>query len=416
MSTSLRALLSGYGALPAATVRARLGVSPATLSRLVAAEGRDVLRLGKGRATRYALARALPGLPPRVPVYRIDERAEVSKAGELVPLVGGATWVESSSGQAHLHEGLPPFVVDLAPAGYLGRRFHARFPELGLPRHLNDWGDEHRFVAVARRGEDQPGDLVVGDESLDRWLSTSLPEVAVSDYPALAEASAEGGAGSSAAGEHPKFAAFREGHQRLVKFTPGDGSPSDLRWRDLLTCESLALAVLSDHGVLAAASQVVDVGTRRFLDVVRFDRVGARGRRGVLTLAPLDDDLFGGRDSWTAAASRLEHARLLSAADARRVRLLEAFGIWIGNIDRHFGNLAFFADGLIARPRLELTPAYDMVPMLLAPVAGVVPHRPVPRPTPTASLLDVWDEAQTLAAHFWRRVASETSLGWASPL
>lgn len=39
MSTSLRALLSGYGVLPAATVRARLGVSPATLSwRRVASE------------------------------------------------------------------------------------------------------------------------------------------------------------------------------------------------------------------------------------------------------------------------------------------------------------------------------------------------------------------------------------------
>ena len=53
MAPTLRSLLFGYGVMAAADLRARLGVSPATLSRLVAAEGSDVLRLGReGRSVR----------------------------------------------------------------------------------------------------------------------------------------------------------------------------------------------------------------------------------------------------------------------------------------------------------------------------------------------------------------------------
>ncbi len=57
-----------------------------------------------------------------------------------------------------------------------------------------------------------------------------------------------------------------------MKFTPGDGSPSDLRWRDLLVCEALALELLAEAGVEVSQARVVDVGARRFLEVARFDR------------------------------------------------------------------------------------------------------------------------------------------------
>jgi hypothetical protein len=402
--------LARHGVRTAAQLRDELHLSPATLSRHVrAAQGR-VVRLGRARAARYALPRAPAGLPSLLPVFRVPPDGRPQPVARLQLLATGGTWVETPAG-GHLHEGLPPVLVDMAPAGYLGRSFPRQHAELRLPSRPADWSDDHRLVALARRGEDLPGDLVVGEESVERLIASEPRPCTLGDYPELAELSARGGAGPSAAGEFPKFAAFRDGVHRLVKFTPGDGSPTDLRWRDLLVCEALALEVLAEAGISASKAELIDVGARRHLDVVRFDRVGARGRRGVLTLAPLDDDLFGQRDSWSAAALRLQEARLLTPVDARRVRLLDAFGACIANGDRHFGNLAFFADGLQAAPKLALAPVYDMLPMNLAPNAGTVPPFAPGRPRPRAAWLDVWDEAVALSERFWRRVAGDPRVG-----
>jgi hypothetical protein len=403
--------LLAAGPTPSTALREGLGVSAPTLSRLVAAAGDRVLRLGRARAVSYALSRRLPDLPVRLPVFRIDAAGREALVAHLLPITPDGTYVELASGSGHLHAGLPPVAVDMTPSGYLGRRFAACQPDLPLPPRLQDWGDDQRLVALARRGEDLPGDLVLGEESMDRWLAARPSEAAPRDFPRLAEASAAGGAGSSAAGEQPKFTAIRNGRHVLVKFTSGDGSPSDARWRDLLVCEAIALELLSDHGLAASRATVVDVGSRRFLEVERFDRIGARGRRGALSLGPLDDDLFGHRDTWTEASHRLERSRLLSSTDARRIRLLDAFGAAILNGDRHFGNLGFFADGLTPRPRLALAPVYDMLPMSLAPNAGHVPALPDRPPTPRALLVPDWNEATTLAGRYWRRVAKDRRVG-----
>lgn len=398
-------LLGGRGIIPASELRDALGISPATLSRWVGEAGDAVVRMGRGRATVYSRARRVDGLPWSLPVFRVDRRGKATRASRLVPLERGATWVDSAA--AHLRAGLPPFVADMAPAGFLGRRFADWHADLALPQRLQDWNDDHRLRAVALRGDDCPGDLIVGQTSLQRFLDSAVVQVEERDYPRLAESSGLGGAGSSAAGEQPKFTAFSSGRQVLVKFTPGDGSPSDERWRDLLVCEALALETLTAHGIPAAHARIADVGTRRFLEVERFDRVGARGRVGVMSLGPIDDGLHGQRDSWTLAAQRLLGDRMLSEPDARTIAVLDAFGRLIANGDRHFGNLCFFADGLAARPDLALAPVYDMVPMDLAPSAGVVPPARRPNVTPRAELIEVWAEAEVLAERFWTAVGSD---------
>lgn len=399
--------LIGAGVTAAAELRRRLGVSPATLSRLVGEAGDTVLRMGRGRSVSYAGVRTLPGLPPRIPVYRVDADGDVTPVAEIVALDGGATWVAALDGAGHTHVGLPPVVHDMAPSGYLGRRFSETHADLGLPSRVQDWSDDHRLVAVARRGEDCLGDLIIGEESLQRHLDRSPVIVSESDYPRLAEAAVRGAVGSSAGGEQPKATAYCDGRHVIVKFTPGDGSPSDVRWRDLLVCELLALEVLAAHGIATPSARVLEGGGRRFLDVQRFDRNGARGRIGVLSLGPLDDELSGGRDTWSKAAARLHAAKLLDVEDLRRVRLLEAFAILIANGDRHFGNVTFFADGLSARPRLRLAPVYDMLPMSFAPSAGVVPPVARPASTPRAELLDVWPAAAGLAMAYWDAVATD---------
>jgi hypothetical protein len=342
-----------------------------------------------------------------LPIWRIGADGQPQATAQLVPLAGGQHWIEPWQGSGFLFEGLPPVIQDMATQGYLGRRFSDAHPDLNLPRRLQDWNDEHALIAVARRGEDCIGDLVIGEESLDRFLAAEPEAVSRDDYPLLAREPAVGGAGSSAGGERPKFAAFVAGRHVLLKFTAGDGSPSDQRWRDLLISESIALDLLHDRGIQAAQAEAFDIGAQRFLEVERFDRIGASGRRGVLTLGPLDDDLYGRRDSWTDAGVRLHRDSLLSREDAARIQLLDAFGELIGNGDRHFGNISFFADELVQYPSLVLAPAYDMLPMVFAPHAGFVPEIRLPPPRPRARLLEAWDEANDLAQQYWKCIEKD---------
>jgi serine/threonine protein kinase HipA of HipAB toxin-antitoxin module len=105
------------------------------------------------------------------------------------------------------------------------------------------------------------------------------------------------------------------------------------------------------------------------LECERFDRVGAEGRRGAVSLFALDTSRYGILDNWTAAANRLADDAVLSSEDAERIRLIDAFGALIANTDRHFGNITLFDryEGLF-----ELAPFYDMVPMLFAPQGGQI--------------------------------------------
>jgi hypothetical protein len=152
----------------------------------------------------------------------------------------------------------------------------------------------------------------------------------------------------------------------------------------------------------------LEVDGWRFLVVERFDRLGASGRRGVLSLLALAKKHLGHLDSWTAAAAPLQRAPFhLPAADAAALRWLDAFGQLIGNTDRHFGNVAFLVDG----GRLRLAPAYDMLPMTLALSAegGAAPRGLRVEP-PTGANLDVWPDAAAHATRFWSRVRDAAEL------
>ena len=118
------------------------------------------------------------------------------------------------------------------------------------PPRVADWSDEHVIVALARRGEDLPGNLIVGDESLERWYAHEPVNTSRGNYPAMAEAATLGDIrGSSTGGERPKFSAFVDNRHVLVKFV-GHGGPVAERWRNLLVMEKIALDVLNDAGAI----------------------------------------------------------------------------------------------------------------------------------------------------------------------
>jgi serine/threonine protein kinase HipA of HipAB toxin-antitoxin module len=263
---------------------------------------------------------------------------------------------------------------------------------------LADWSDHHILLAMSRRGEDLPGNLIVGEESFARWQALeSVPRIR-NDYPALADATIAGHPpGSSAGGERPKFGTLVNEQHMLVKFAARRGAADVVarRWCDLLILEGLALEVVGSRGIAAARTNVIETPSHWFLESERFDRAGVRGRVGVLSLAAIHDDLA---DSWARAAGSLRDAGRLTDEDARRLRWLDAFGALIGNTDRHQHNIVFFTEG----SSLRLAPAFDQVSMLYAPTAdGQVPPRVFEVPKVTSHTLDVWDDARNAARQFW---------------
>lgn len=269
--------------------------------------------------------------------------------------------------------------------------------------------------ALTLCGEDQPGNLVVGGASIERFRTLSertLRAASAADYPALAQRAMQGAhPGSSAGGEQPKFCCNTAGRSVIVKFSPASDSPAEQRIRDLLVCEHLALTTLAEAGVPAARTEVFLAAGRVFLESERFDRTaalnaqGLPGRIGMVSLQVYNAQYVGEIDNWAATALRLEARGLITATDAQHLRLLEAYGQLIANTDRHYGNISF----VLKDDDWALSPTYDMLPMLYMPLNSEI----VPRdfaaapPQPSAATADVWPLAQQLAGEFWRKAAQD---------
>jgi len=274
-------------------------------------------------------------------------------------------------------------------------------------------------TALLRFGYDLPGSFVIGEQMLmaaqDRVLNppAAVPVTDRADaYHRLAEETLKGEwPGSSAAGEQPKFITrirCEDGAIRhvIVKFSGSGDRPEDHRWRDLLIAEHIAAALLSENGIPAAETSLVESGGRVFLESTRFDRIGANGRRGVVSLMAVDAAFFGEiYTSWVAASQRLLSARWLEAGDAERLAELWWFGLLIANTDMHYGNASLFLD---SSRQLSLTPAYDMLPMFYRPnVEGRLPEHPYNPPPPLPESMGAWLVAVELAGYYWERIAAE---------
>jgi hypothetical protein len=393
------------GTLSAADLRARLGVSASTLMRTVREAGTKILRIGRGRATQYGLRQTWPNLEgPRFPLFRISESGAAASAGELITLAAHQTaWMPMGT----VADALPAELADARPSGFLGRHFAAVHADLRLPPLLSDWSDHHILLAMSRRGEDLPGNLMVGEESFARWQGIELVSTSRDNYPGLAQATIAGHPpGSSVGGERPKFGALVGNQHMLVKFA-GRGGVGDMaarRWCDLLILEGIAMQVVASHGISAANTNVIETPDYWFLESERFDRLGVRGRTAVISLAAIHDNLA---DSWARAAVALKEAGQLSVEDARRLCWLDAFGALIANTDRHQYNILFFTEG----SRLRLAPAFDQVSMLYAPTGdGQVPAREFILPHATANTLDVWEYARDAARQFWTQGSEDMRL------
>ena len=416
----------------AAALAVRLGVSQPTLLRMLRERAGEVLRLGTTKNARYALRRGLRGNIAPIPVFRIDAAGRgdevgaldlIAPAGALLDLAAWG-WPVPGEGAPGWWDGLPYPLYDMQPQGFLGRNFaRLRHQQLGVAADPRAWSDDDIVWVLSQCGSDVAGDLIVGEAAYQGWQQTRLhAEAPVSEsrlpqhYAELAEqATRQGIAGSSVAGEFPKFAARRllagAGTPHvLVKFSGADASPAVQRWSDLLVCEHLALQVLAEQtGVAVAQSRILQSGGRCFLEVERFDRVGEAGRSPLVSLASLHAALLATATSrWPEIAAHLQRLGWLVAEDGERIALLWWFGQLIANSDMHLGNLSLRPHAGTA-PRLALAPAYDMLPMHYAPLAGgEVAEREFSPALPLPRERAVWQKACRAALVFWQMASGDT--------
>lgn len=423
--------LQANGLMTAGALAEYLRVSQPTLSRLITALGPAVERTGAARATRYALRRNVRNLGSEWPLYRIGDSGHATSWGTLRALHGGFRFVPAgappiwlSGDYAHgVFSGLPFFLQDIRPEGYHGRAIAREVSShLNVPPDPRLWTDDDLLAYLLAEGYDLPGNLILGDRALEHALrragavvGEAVPEEECGAvYPLRAAAAQRGdAAGSSAGGEQPKFLGTVRRPDGtlvsvLVKFSAAEPSPVRDRWADLLRCEHLAAETLHSHGIPAARTRILEGGGRRFLEVERFDRFAGTGRRGLLTLGAVADALLDESSpdtAWTTAATQLNAAEIIDAAQARELRWRWCFGDLIGNTDMHRSNTSlWFGDTF----PFSLTPSYDMLPMQFAPGAqGELSERDFsPRP-PLPAIDEVWHGAASAAAGFWSAVIAD---------
>jgi len=384
-----------------------------------------IVKMGGTRGARYGLRREIEGIGSAWPLRRIGRAGLIEDLGTLYALAADQYYFEPRTDTVRrsfrspaLHQGLPYFLQDQRPGGFLGAAVPHHYPQLNLPQRVSDWTDDHYLRYLTIHGSDTVGDLILGAPAFDEFVARQRGLAALEGsqrellYPGLARQVLEGGLpGSSAHGEHPKFAAFMNdaGNPRhmLVKFSPPTGAAAGQRWADLLIAEHHGHEMLRTAGLPTAESRILAIEDRVYLEVDRFDRAGQHGRVGVTSLLAIDASLYGKLDNWVAAASRLREDRRIDAHALEQVRLAYTFGGLIANTDRHFGNLAFFDayDG-----RFQLAPIYDMLPMLFAPEHNQIPIRIFEPPDPVSDTLGAWGNARQLAEHYWRRLEAEARI------
>jgi HipA-like C-terminal domain len=423
--TRIEALLRANGPSSSPEIAKALDLSQPTLSRALSQAGQRILRIGRARATRYALTRDIARVGHQWPLYRLDEAGRAERLGLLTALHGdGYHFAADRPLPTFMHgefangifPGLPWFLDIQRPQGFLGRGFARRVAkDLGLLDDLARWQPDDILIALLRHGNDEGGDLILGEHSMKvaqsallAPLNTILEQETVAYYPKLAEETLQGDiVGSSAGGEQPKFAvtlATADGYRPvIVKFSDRIDTPGGRRWADLLQAEAIAGDILREHGIDAARSLTLAAGDRIFLESTRFDRTSVLGRNGLIQLAALDAAYYGhGNIRWQSFAYELEKDGWIDPDDAIKLRLLGWFGDLIANNDMHLGNVGFH---LCDDRPLRLAPAYDMLPMRFRPSGnGEVVPREYEVVPPLPEQRDDWHKIAPAAVQFWRTV------------
>jgi hypothetical protein len=336
--------------------------------------------------------------------------------GTLTYLQNDRLYVRSGQHAWQTQGQLPWFLKPLKPQGFLGRELARVRPD--FPSEPDDWTLAQVLYMAINHVNDPVGAFFMGAIETSNFAAPDDITDKAKHYELLATSISAGlPAGSSAAGEQPKFTAKqRNGDRFIVKFSPPRGTPFGERWHQLLHLEKRALQTLQANGIASAQTEIITTAKRTCLESRRFDRDSHRDTsnaiRHIVSAAAVHDEFVQApRVNWVSTCEDLVKQHLLSSSDARKVVLSYQFGQLIGNTDMHFGNLSFFVDDVV-NPVFVPTPVYDMLPMMWRPDihSGNLDPSPLREPVlprgyaAEAALARIW------AIDYWQQASRDAEL------
>lgn len=416
LQAEVLAYLGRYGATSAQALCNTFKISQPTLSRIFSETKDKLLIIGKAQETKYALNRKIDGVVQPIPIYEILEDGSSRRLGLLHPLQPQGFYFASqlSDAKSSIFLDLPYFLNDLCPTGFLGRLIPTLHPDLELPSDIRLWTSEHCLKFLTTREWNSVGNFIVGEKAFQLYLQNCSSIKNGIDFKSRVEHYLQyatnillmGDAGSSAAGEQPKFITILlpEIKHVIVKFSPPLNTDVGRRVADLLICECIASRVLRKHGQLTARTEIIIAKNRIFLEIERFDRLNQFARRGLISLFSLDIEFSGTLSSWSKAAAELIKQKILPPKCYPTIRFRELFGELISNSDMHLANFSFFTNGLQVK---EPAPVYDMLPMLFMPSGNEIIHKTFEPQLPLPEEKVLWSLAYAAASEFWNEVLND---------
>lgn len=399
------------------TLAAGTGMTRQTVNRKLRDLGDSVVKFDKVRPPLYYAVTEAFGAGNQIPLAAVDPHGNTNLWGVLRPLAHGgfhlqptpiAPKVLNGNKGDGLYDGLPYFLDDMRPQGFIGRQI-ARYLNAQsdiFPPDPRDWNQEQTGRYLIANGDDLPGNLKIGGMALDR-VRRPPQKSRHEDYPELADKAVEGEVhGSSAGGEQAKFATYsreREAHV-IVKFSPKGNGEFAARWRDILVTEYMASEVLHENDIPAAELKIFEVRDRLFLESLRFDRTGVHGRSSLISMQAIDSEFSGVGSGWLNVAKALFDLKLISWQHVYDIAVYWGFGKLINNTDMHLGNIGFSIDG----SGFSLAPIYDMCSMGFSPKStGEIPPLAFPPPDidgPLGFLKETCPLIKDMARSFWRKL------------
>lgn len=419
LADTLYALLKQAPSLSALQLQTATGKSQASISLALKQLGAQVQKLGAARSTRYALTQEILGLPAAHELLWAgpDRFGGMPwRFGKLTYLQNDGLYVKSGQHAWQTQGRLPWFLTPLKPQGFLGRELARARPD--FPNDPDDWTLAQVLYMAINHVNDPVGAFFLGAVETSNFSAPDSATQKAEHYEHLATSIGAGlPAGSSAAGEQPKFTTGqRNGERFIVKFSPPRGTPFGERWHQLLHLEKRALQILRANSIASAQTEIVETAKRTCLESRRFDRGSnhdvANTMRHIVSAAAVHDEFVKApRINWVSTCEALVEQQLLSSSDARTVVLSYLFGQFIGNTDMHFGNLSFFVDDVI-NPVFVPTPVYDMLPMMWRPDihSGNLDPSPLREPVLPRGHAEEAALARTWAIDYWQQASGDAEL------
>ena len=394
------------------------GYNQKKIARLLNKLKERVIKIYFGKTPRYALTTSSFNAGDKIHIWKVDNFGKHSTIATLRPLATGGFFVEQQVGMpkvflgestSGLYDDLPYFLVDMSPKGFLGKKIAETLALLdsSFPSTLADWNNEHIGRYLLSNTETSIGDLKFGN-NVNLNIRHSVVKHSRSDYLKIADNIIDNDEVlSSAGGEQQKFTTFCSDINAhvIVKFSPKGSNENARRWKDILITEHYANMVINTTGmVIAAETKIFEFGDRIFLESVRFDRDGEKGRRSMLSLTMIDAEFVGNGSTWLNSAIGLYKQKLINKQDLANVEWLSAFAKLINNTDTHLGNISFAAHN----EGFSLLPIYDMCSMGFAPKSNgeVTPLKFV---KPVIAKLNYCSlkELEEIAALFWKTLIKD---------